>query len=46
MAPQDFLVLTFENCSKKHGWLNPLFMKEIEKRPSKVPLKIKCFFLM
>jgi len=32
MAMQDFIVLTFENCSKIYDCFNPLFINQIQKR--------------
>jgi len=32
MAMQDFIVLTFENCSKFYDCFNPLFINQIQKR--------------
>jgi hypothetical protein len=32
MAMQDFIVLTFENCSKFYDCFNPLFINQIQKK--------------
>jgi hypothetical protein len=41
MALQDLLVRTFKNCSKIHGFLNPLFINQIFKKPFQCLLKIR-----
>jgi hypothetical protein len=32
MAMQDFILWTFENCSKIYDCFNPLFINQIQKR--------------
>jgi hypothetical protein len=34
IALQDFLVLTFENCSKFYDYFNSLYVNQIKERPS------------